>query len=1036
MTNYNVLATSIESTVVSEYVPEIQNDTAYQSEDALEKEFIKRLEIGGYEYLPIKTEEDLINNLRIQIENLNLNTSGGLNGVPFFDEEWKRLFETSIANKNDGIIEKTRIIQEDYIKTLKRDDGTFANIKLIDKENVHNNKLQVINQYEVNDTKRKNRYDVTILVNGLPLVHIELKRRGVSIKEAFNQIDRYQRESFWANSGLFEYIQIFVISNGTYTKYYSNTTRETSIKTKKGEVSKKTSNSFEFTSYWADQTNQPINDLIDFTKTFLSKHTILNVLTKYCILTTEQILMVLRPYQIVAVEKIMNRVETTTNRNVFSKPEAGGFLFHTTGSGKTLSSFVSAKRLSNLDNVEKVIFVVDRKDLDSQTIREYEKFQKGAVNSNKTTIELQRQLEDRDKGGNYHNYKIIVTTIQKLGIFVKNNKNHTIYDKHVVIIFDECHRSQFGELHKNISKSFKKYHMFGFTGTPIYAKNKNVNSNITMQTTEQVFGDKLHSYTIVDAIRDNNVLPFSIDYVNSFRPKESLKDKQVVEIDTSGIMDSNERIEKIVTYVLDNYYQKTKKDKTYISKGKVMNGFNSLFACESIEMAIKYYNEFKLQIKARKEKDKSFDLKIATIFSYGANDSEETYDTTGLEKSHRDSLEDAINDYNIVFKTQYDTSSDNKNGFYNYYLNLMDRIKNNEVDITIVVNMLLTGFDSPLTDVLWVDKNLEMHSLIQAFSRTNRILNEVKSYGKIVCFRNLKDKVEEALALYGDKDANGIVILHSYNEYLNGFTDSKGKYHCGYIEIVENIKNKFPLPIGIIESENEMKEFVSLFGSLLKSINILTSFDDFETIDNSIISFRDLQNYQSVYLEIRERIKKGRLSNGEKESILDDIEFEIELVEQVSVNIDYILHLIKKYHKDNCKDEEIVNQIKQAINSSVVLRSKRELIEQFYMSKNIDVDNIGDSWINFVKQEVKNDLEKIIKEEKLKEEETKKYINDCFYNGFIKTNGTGIDDLLPNMPRFSMGKSIMRIEKKNIVLNKICDFFNKFNNLVIDLQVE
>lgn len=1035
MTNYNVLATSIESTVVSEYIPEIQNDTAYQSEDALEKEFIKRLEIGGYEYLSIKEEKDLIENLRKQIENLNINSLGGLNGMPFSDDEWKRLFEDSIANKNDGIIEKTRIIQEDYIKTLKRDDGSFVNIKLIDKENVHNNKLQVINQYEVNNTKRKNRYDVTILVNGLPLVHTELKRRGVSIKEAFNQIDRYQRESFWSNCGLYEYIQIFIISNGTYTKYYSNTTRETSIKTKNGEVSKKTSNSFEFTSYWADQNNQPINDLIDFTKTFLSKHTLLNVLTKYCIFTTEQMLMVLRPYQIVAVEKIMNRVETSTNRKVFSKPEAGGYLFHTTGSGKTLSSFVSAQQLSNLEGVEKVIFVVDRKDLDSQTIREYEKFQKGAVNGNQSTNELQRQLEDKDKDGNYHQYKIIVTTIQKLGIFVKKNKNHPIYDKHVVIIFDECHRSQFGELHKNISKSFKKYHMFGFTGTPIYAKNKGKGSDITMQTTEQVFGDKLHAYTIVDAIRDNNVLPFSIDYVNSFRPKDSLKDKQVIEIDTTGIMDSNERIEKIVTYVLDNYYQKTKKDKSYTTKGKIMHGFNSLFACESIEMATKYYNEFKKQINERKAKDKSFDIKIATIFSYGANDSEETYDATGLEKSHRDSLEDAINDYNIMFKTTYDTSSDSKNGFYNYYLNLMDRIKNNEVDITIVVNMLLTGFDSPLTDVLWVDKNLEMHSLIQAFSRTNRILNEVKSYGKIVCFRNLKDKVEEALALYGDKDANGIVILHSYNEYLNGFTDIKGKYHKGYVELAEEIKTEFPLPIGVIASEEEMKTFVSLFSAILKARNILTSFDEFELVDGSIISFRDLQNYQSVYLQIREDMKKGRLVSSEKESILDDIEFEIELVEQVSVNIDYILKLIEKYHKDNCKDNEIINQIKQAINSSVVLRSKKELIEAFYMSKNIDVENIGDSWINFIKQRMKEELIQIIKDENLKEEETKRYINDCFHNGLIKTNGTGIDDLLPPLPRFGK-KSSIRLEKKNIVLNKLSDFFEKFNNLIIELQID
>lgn len=1033
MINYSVLAASVENTVVSEYTPEIQNETTYQSEADLEKEFIKRLTVGGYEYLPIKEEKDLINNLRKQIELLNLNSTGGLNGIPFSDNEWQQLFENSIANKNDGIIEKTRIIQEDHIKTLKRDDGTSVNIKLIDKDNIHNNKLQIINQYEVNNTERKNRYDVTILVNGIPLVHTELKQRGKSIKEAFHQIDRYQRESFWANSGLYEYIQIFIISNGTYTKYYSNTTRNTYIKTKNGQVSKKTSNSFEFTTYWADQKNQPITDLVDFAKTFLSKHTLLNILTKYCIFTTEQMLMVLRPYQIVAVEKIMNRVEMSSNRKVFSKPEAGGYLFHTTGSGKTLSSFVSAQQLSNLDGVEKVIFVVDRKDLDSQTIREYEKFQKGAVNSNSSTAELQRQLEDKDNNGNYHEYKIIVTTIQKLGIFVKKNKNHPIYNKHVVLIFDECHRSQFGELHKNISKSFKKYHMFGFTGTPIYPRNKADSNDVQLQTTEQVFGDKLHAYTIVDAIRDNNVLPFSIDYINSFKPKDDIKDKKVTEINVAGVMTSNERISKIVTYVLDNYREKTKKTSTYTAKGRVMNGFNSLFACESIEMATKYYNEFKKQIKERKEKDPSFDIKVATIFSYGANDKEETYDTSGLEKSHRDSLEEAIMDYNVMFKTQYDTSSDSRNGFYNYYLNLMDRIKNNEVDITIVVNMLLTGFDSPLTNVLWVDKNLEMHNLIQAFSRTNRILNEVKSYGKIVCFRNLKENVEEALALYGDKDAGGIVILHSFVEYLEGYFDSKGKYHKGYKELVEELKLKFPLPVGVLSSGKEIKEFVSLFNAILRARNILTSFDDFKTIDESILSIRDRQNYQSVYLNIKEDMSPEKERDGE--SILDDIEFEVELAETCSVNIDYILNLIAKYHENNCEDLEIINQIQQAINSSVILRSKKELIESFYMSKNLDVNNIGESWTSFIKVQMKKDLTKIIADEKLKEPETKQYINDCFFNGYFKTNGTGIDSLLPPIPRF--GKLAgNRLEKKNIVLNKLAAFFEKYNNLIIDIKID
>lgn len=1003
--SFNVLASMEDFTVVSEYEPEKQNATAYQSEDELEREFISRLQLQGYEYLKINEEKDLINNLRKQLEKLN--------NISFTDNEWNEFYSDFIANPNDGIIEKTRTIQEDYIKAFKREDGTLVNIKLIDKDKLHNNSMQVINQYEVTG-KRDNRYDVTILVNGLPLVHSELKRRGVSIKEAFNQINRYQRDSFWAGTGLYEYVQIFVISNGTYTKYYSNTTRNAAIKTKIGETKQKVSNTFEFTSYWADANNKPIYDLIDFAKTFLSKHTILNVLTKYCIFTSEQNLMVLRSYQIVAVERILNRIQISTNYNKLGKKEAGAYLWHTTGSGKTLSSFVASQLASKIDYIDKVIFVVDRKDLDSQTIKEYEKFQKGAVNGNNSTTELQRQLEDKDSKGNYHEYKIIVTTIQKMGIFVKKNPKHPVYDKHVVLIFDECHRSQFGELHKAIEKSFKKYHMFGFTGTPIVAKNSGNGNDKNTITTEQVFGDRLHSYTIIDAIRDNNVLPFSVDYVNTFKVKDGIKDTMVEDIKTKDTLNNPERIASNVKYILAHYNQKTKRNEVFTSKGKVMKGFNSILACESIKMANLYYAELKKQIKER-----GLDLKIATIYSYSANGDEEQFDTSGLSESNRDTLEDAIRDYNITFGTKFDTSGKE---FYNYYINLTDRIRNNEVDITIVVNMLLTGFDSPVTDVLWVDKNLEMHGLIQAFSRTNRILNSVKTFGKIVCFRNLRDNVDEALALYGDADANGLVILRPFSDYLSGYDDN-GKHIKGYSELVDDMQMKYPIPVNLTCEEDE-KDFIRLFGAILRARNILSSFDQFEMVKDSLLTERDLQNYQSTYISLKENYK--RIAKEKKEDIYDDIEFETELVEQVSINIDYILHLIEKYHKSNCEDKDIILQINLAIGSSPQLRSKKDLIEAFYNSVNINPDKIGSQWIEFVKDKMNKELDEIIKSERLKPSETKKFMSDCFDNGFVKTTGVEINNIMPPLSRFY---TYNRDEKKEHVLDVLQEYFDKYSNL-------
>lgn len=639
MCKYNVVMEMQNATVVSEYEPEKKRSDAYQSEAALEKEFIRMLTEQGYEYLQIHDSETLINNLRHQLELLN--------DYKFSESEWNRFFNNNIANNNDGIVEKTRKIQEDHIQVLKKDDGTSKNIYLLDKKNIHNNRMQVINQYVENDGNHDNRYDVTVLVNGLPLVHIELKRRGVALKEAFNQINRYQRDSFWAGSGLYEYVQIFVISNGTNTKYYSNTTRESHIKEQQQtrNKSKKTSNSFEFTSYWADANNKVISDLVDFTRTFFSKHTILNILTKYCVFTSEELLLVMRPYQIVATERILNRIEVSTNYKKMGTIEAGGYIWHTTGSGKTLTSFKTAQLASNLDYIDKVIFVVDRKDLDYQTMREYDRFEKGAANGNRSTKILQKQLEDDTS-------RIIVTTIQKLSEFVKRNNNHPVFQKHLVLIFDECHRSQFGDMHKMIVNNFKNYHLFGFTGTPIFAKNATNKSNPDFCTTEQAFGDKLHTYTIVDAINDGNVLPFRIDYVNTVKKKDGMTDKEVQAINTEEALSSHERVSKIVEYIIEHFDQKTKRNSFYDLKGQRVNGFNSMFAVASIPMAKKYYLEFKKQLE-----EKHKDLTIATIYSFAANEEDtsdgilddEGFETYLLDQSSREFLDFAIGEYNKKF---------------------------------------------------------------------------------------------------------------------------------------------------------------------------------------------------------------------------------------------------------------------------------------------------------------------------------------------------------------------------------------------------
>ena len=1004
MSKYNVVMEMNNATVVTEYKPIDKRSDAYQSESALEKEFIKMLCEQGYEYLQIHNSQDLVTNLRKQLELVN--------DYKFTESEWERFFLDKVCNNNDGIVEKTRKIQEDNIQVLKKDDGTSKNITLVDKKSIHNNRLQVINQYVENDGNYDNRYDVTILVNGLPLIHIELKRRGIALKEAFNQINRYQRDSFWAGSGLYEYIQIFVISNGTNTKYYSNTTRECHIKEHEQikNKSKKTSNSFEFTSYWADANNKVISDLVDFTRTFFSKHTILNILTKYCVFTSEDLLLVMRPYQIVATERILNRIEVSTNYKKMGTIEAGGYIWHTTGSGKTLTSFKTAQLATNLEYIEKVLFVVDRKDLDYQTMKEYDKFEKGAANGNKSTKILKGQLEDDTS-------RIIVTTIQKLSEFVKKNKNHPVYQKHFVLIFDECHRSQFGEMHKMIVKNFKNYHLFGFTGTPIFAKNAGNKSNPDFCTTEQAFGEKLHTYTIVDAINDGNVLPFRIDYVNTIKQKDDMTDKEVQAINTEEALSSNERVSKVVSYIIEHFDQKTKRNSFYSLKGQRLNGFNSIFAVSSIPMAKKYYLELKKQLE---EKNKN--LSIATIYSFSANEEDsltgiledEEFETDLLDKSSREFLDFAISEYNKKFKTNF--SSDG-NGFQNYYKDLSDKVKNREIDLLIVVNMFLTGFDATTLNTLWVDKNLKQHGLIQAYSRTNRILNSVKTYGNIVCFRNLEEATNDAIALFGDKNASGIVLLKSYEDYYYGYEDENGKKQLGYEERIAMLLQKYPLGEQIIGEKNK-KDFIILIGNILRLKNILSSFDKFE--GNEILSERDFQDYIGTYTDLYEEFKA--LSKYEEESIKDDIVFEMELVKQVEVNIDYILMLVEKYHKSNCKDTEILGSIDKAIKSSLALRSKKELIHNFIAKINANTDVFKD-WNKFVREQKEIDLQNLIKEENLNEIETRKFLDNSFRDGQVKTTGTDIERILPPMRRFGGGN---RAEKKETIIEKIKKFFEKY----------
>ncbi|MBB4735237.1 type I restriction enzyme R subunit [Micrococcus cohnii] len=1025
---YDPIAVSLESTVVAEYVHDPSQADAYQSEAALEREMIRLLESQAYEYLPITSEAQLVANLRAQLE--------ALNGITFSDAEWETFFATKIASQNDGIVEKTVRVQEDHVQVLKREDGSTKNISLIDKTNIHNNRLQVINQYEIGQgeggAKHSNRYDVTVLVNGLPMVHIELKRRGAEIREAFNQIQRYQRESFWSGSGLFEYVQVFVISNGTLTKYYSNSTRAKHLKEQQkssgannANKERKSSHAFEFTSWWADANNKRIAELTAFTKTFFAKHSLLNILTKYCVLTADRDLLVMRPYQIAATERILQKIQISMNYRTLGTVDAGGYVWHTTGSGKTLTSFKAAQLASKLPSVDKVLFVVDRKDLDYQTMREYDRFEKGAANSNASTAILKKQLEDPGA-------RIIITTIQKLSTFIKANKGHEVFSGHAVIIFDECHRSQFGEMHTDITRAFKRYNLFGFTGTPIFSANAGSGRNPQLRTTEQAFGDKLHTYTIVDAIQDKNVLPFRIDYVNTLKVGNP-DDAQVAAIDREEALLDVRRIQNIVAYTLEHFDQKTKRSSSYehgvvtnvaasvrhrgqaeaLTQRKRVRGFNALFATDSIAAARRYYNQFQLQME-QLPPDKR--LKIGLIYSYGANEDEadgllddEAFDTYGLASDSRSFLEDAIQDYNDMFGTSYDTSADK---FQNYYKDLSQRMKNREIDLVIVVNMFLTGFDATTLNTLFVDKNLRSHGLIQAYSRTNRILNSVKTYGNIVSFRDLEEETNAALELFGNKEARGVVLLKPY-----------GDYYGEYVDKTTELLTRFPVEQQIV-GEQAQKEFIQLFGAILRLRNILTSFDDFD--GNDPLTDRKRQDYTSIYLHLREEFTRER--HSDKERINDDVVFEIELVKQVEINVDYILMLVAKLQADHGdgQDKEIRAEISRAVDASPSLRSKRDLVEDFVKSVSL-VGNVDEEWEVFVAARRDAELTEIIKAENLKPGPTREFIDAAFRDGQLRTTGTEITRILPPISRFN--RDAGHGDTKRRVVDALTRYFERFRGL-------
>lgn len=988
----STIAEMTNGIILANYEEILQVQDTYQSEKELEDGMIRDLESQGYERFYGKTSEELYKNLKIQIERLNK--------VAFTDKEWERFLVEYLDCPNDGMIEKTRKIQENYIYDFIFDDGHLKNIKIIDKKNIHNNILQVCNQIKQKG-KHKNRYDVTILVNGLPLVHIELKKRGVSLHEAFSQIDRYGKESFNAENSLYKFVQIFVISNGTYTRYFANTTAQNK-------------NHYEFTCEWADAKNKVIRDLKDFTATFFEKRTILEVLTKYCVFDSNNTLLIMRPYQIAATERILWKIESSYQNKKSGKIEAGGFIWHTTGSGKTLTSFKTAKLATELEYIDKVFFVVDRKDLDYQTMKEYQKFQPDSVNGSKDTKELKRSIEKQDN-------KIVVTTIQKLNEFVKKNPIHEIYDKHCVIIYDECHRSQFGDAQKNIRKSFKNYYQFGFTGTPIFPENA-----LGSDTTAGIFGAQLHSYVITDAIRDKKVLKFKVDY-NDIRAKfkaaeTETDDKKLKELEKRMLLHP-ERISKIVEYILKVYNTKTHRNEYYNIKQKRLNGFNAIFAVQSVEAAKLYYEEFQKQQENLPEEKR---LKVATIYSFAANEErnvigdipDENFEPSAMESTAKEFLGKVISDYNDYFKTNFST---NGNEFQNYYKDLSKKVKDKKIDILIVVGMFLTGFDAPTLNTLFVDKNLRYHGLIQAFSRTNRILNKVKTFGNIVCFRDLEKATKNAIKTFGDENSVNVILEKSYNDYIKGFKDEEtGKSVKGYIDLCNEIVEKFPKPVEI-EKNQDKKEFAELFGELLKTENILKNFDEFENFEK-IISDRQMQDMKSVYVDICEEIRnagKDDQNNSNEQGIdFSDIEFQIDLLKTDEINLDYILELILEKTKEHDNIETLKSEIRRIIRTSLGTRAKENLVINFInktdLKKLKNNGEILDAFYKYAKEEKKEKIDELVKDENLKED-SRRFIEKSINKGFVDYAGSELDSILPPTSRRKGAREV----KKQSVLEKI-----------------
>ena len=1014
--------------VLDKYEKIPQSNTNYQSEAALERELIEDLKRQGYEYMPqLTTPEALLANVREQLQNFN--------GIIFSDAEWQRFREEYLDAPSDNLVEKSRKLHHDYVYDFVFDDGHIQNIYLVDKQHISRNKVQVINQFEQTGTQA-NRYDVTILINGLPMVQVELKKRGVAIREAFNQVHRYSKESFNSDSSLYKYLQLFVISNGTDTRYFANTV-------------KRDKNSFDFTINWAKADNTLIKDLTDFTATFFQKNTLLQVLLTYSVFDTSDTLLIMRPYQIAATERLIWKIKSSYQAKQWSKSEGGGYIWHTTGSGKTLTSFKAARLATQLDFIKKVFFVVDRKDLDYQTIKEYQRFSPDSVNGSESTAGLKRNIENDDN-------KIIVTTIQKLNNLMKSEDSLKIYKEQVVFIFDECHRSQFGEAQKNLRKKFKQYYQFGFTGTPIFPENA-----LGAETTASVFGRKLHSYVITDAIRDEKVLKFKVDY-NDVRPQfKSLEtEKDVIKLtaaENGRLLLHPDRIKEISQYILQNFRIKTHRNQ---GGGK---GFNAMFAVNSVEAAKLYYEKlYELQ------KDSEKPLKIATIFSFAPNEEqnavgdirEENFEPSAMDSSSKEFLAKAINDYNTIFRTSFGVDS---REFQNYYRDLAKRVKNQEVDLVIVVGMFLTGFDAPTLNTLFVDKNLRYHGLIQAFSRTNRIYDSTKTFGNIVTFRDLEQATIDAITLFGDENTKNVVLEKSYEAYLRGFTDiATGEARKGYIDIVKELKEQFPHPDEITTEANK-KAFVKLFGDYLKVDNILQNYDEFIQLKelqkikkndpDAVTAFKDIhfltdaevnamieidvleeraaQDYCSTYNDIRDWFRREKEGEPAENSDIDwtDVVFEVDLLKSQEIDLDYILELVFEHNKNTKSKETLVGEVRRIIRSSIGNRAKESLIVDFINETNLDdfQDKYGvlEAFYTYAQNKLKEEANSLIVEERLQAEPAKRYIEASLRRHNASYNGTDLNNILPNISPFSKDY----LTKKISIYKKIVDLVEKFKGI-------